>query len=93
MIIANITWSRGKNMIASKDERKAQMEIFDNSLAIKSNAPRHINGITCDVHNCVYHDGDNYCTADRVNIGNAAAVKCGETRCATFEMRGEITRK
>ena len=29
---------------------------------------KHIKGITCDVKNCVYHDGDAYCTADRIAV-------------------------
>lgn len=64
-----------------------------NLLAPTDSIPRHINGITCDVQSCVYHDGDNFCTAKRVQIGSMAAVKSSETRCATFEPRGEVTKK
>lgn len=70
------------------------MALFDNSLALRPDTlPRHINGITCDAHNCVYHEGDHFCTANRVNIGNVVAMTPSETRCATFEPRGKITRK
>ena len=70
------------------------MGLFTHNLLTPADAvPRHINGITCDVRSCVYHDGDNFCTAERVTIGSAAAVKSSQTRCATFEARGEITEK
>ena len=36
---------------------------------IKDKPPKHIRGIVCDVKNCVYHDGDNFCTANRISIG------------------------
>lgn len=69
------------------------MGFFDNRLTIGADTvPRHINGIYCDVRSCVYHDGDNYCTAKRVSIGNMTASSAAETRCSTFELRGDITR-
>lgn len=64
-----------------------------NLLSGPDSVPRHINGITCDARNCVYHDGDNFCTAERITVGSTAATRPSETRCATFELRGEITRK
>ncbi len=70
------------------------MGLFDNSLSVSPDTPpRHIRGITCDARNCVFHDGDIYCTAERVNIGNIVASSSAETRCATFEPRGGVTRK
>ena len=70
------------------------MGLFANNLITRADTvPRHINGIVCDAKNCVYHDGDSFCTAERVNIGNLVAQNSAETRCATFEARGEITRK
>ncbi|MBQ8551752.1 MAG: DUF1540 domain-containing protein [Clostridia bacterium] len=70
------------------------MGLFANNLAIGTDTvPRHINGITCDAKNCVYHDGDNFCTADRVTIGSIVSTRSSETRCSTFEPRGEITKK
>ena len=70
------------------------MGIFSERIVLGADSvPRHINGITCDVRNCVFHDGDNFCTASRVTIGSAAATDSEGTRCATFEPRGEITRK
>lgn len=47
--------------------------------------PKHIRGIICDVVNCAYHDGDNYCTAERVAIGPSYASMCADTVCATFK--------
>ena len=68
------------------------MAIFDNSLVPRVDTPpRHISGITCDARGCVYHDGDGYCTAERVNIGNIIARTSAETRCATFEPKAGIT--
>lgn len=70
------------------------MGLFTNNLITRADTvPRHIRGITCDAKNCVYHDGDNFCTAERVTIGNVASQRSAETRCATFEPRGEITKK
>lgn len=70
------------------------MGLLDNTLVPRADAvPRHISGISCDARNCVYHDGDNYCTAKRVSIGSMTATNAAETRCATFEPRSGITRK
>ncbi len=70
------------------------MGLFADNLALGSNTvPRHIRGITCDVKNCAYHDGDNFCTAERVTIGSVIATSREATRCATFEPRGDITKK
>lgn len=49
--------------------------------------PKHIRGISCDVKNCVYHDGDSYCTADRVAVGPSYATSCTDTVCATFRQK------
>ena len=69
------------------------MGFFDDRLVVSvNNPPRHINGIVCDARNCVYHDGDSYCTAARISIGSVTACHSSETRCATFVMRGDITR-
>lgn len=51
---------------------------------------RHIRGVSCDVKNCVYHDGDNYCTADRISVGPSYASCCGDTVCATFKQKTGI---
>ena len=57
---------------------------FDSNL-LGNSIPEHIRGIRCDVKNCLYHDGDNYCTASRINIGPSFASSCTDTACATFK--------
>ncbi|MBE6658529.1 MAG: DUF1540 domain-containing protein [Ruminococcaceae bacterium] len=47
----------------------------------------HIKGISCDVRNCVYHDGDCYCTAEKIAVGPSYATSCTDTVCATFKQR------
>lgn len=49
--------------------------------------PQHINGISCDVKSCAYHDGDSFCTAGKVSIGPSFAKKSGQTSCATYRQR------
>ena len=51
-------------------------------------APKHYNkGISCDAKNCVYHDCDCYCTADKINVGPSNATCSSDTVCATFKER------
>ena len=45
----------------------------------------HIKGINCAVKNCVYHDGESYCTAEHINVAHANATSSSETACATFK--------
>lgn len=46
----------------------------------------HINkGISCDVKNCYYHQGESYCTADRIVVGPSFATSSTDTVCATFK--------
>ncbi len=45
---------------------------------------KHIKGVVCDVKQCAHHDGDSYCTAQRISIGPGFAKTSGETACATF---------
>lgn len=68
------------------------MAIFGNNeyLNVKANdgsRPKHIRGISCDVKNCVYHDGDNFCTANRVSVGPSYATDSRDTACATFKAK------
>ncbi len=53
----------------------------------KGQTPKHIRGIICDVKNCSYHDGDNYCTADKIAVGPSYATNCTDTVCATFKQK------
>ncbi len=52
--------------------------------------PKHIAGVRCDVRNCVYHDGDNFCTAERISVGTTFAQNSAETVCATFKPRASL---
>ena len=47
--------------------------------------PKHIRGVSCDVKNCAYHDGDSFCTADRINVGPSYATACTDTVCTSFK--------
>lgn len=42
-------------------------------------------GINCDVKNCRYHEGDCYCTADKIVVGPSFATSSTDTVCATFK--------
>lgn len=42
-----------------------------------------INGICCDVENCVYNNGSCCCTASEVHVKTRAA-NADETMCETF---------
>lgn len=44
----------------------------------------HIQGIKCNVKNCVYHDCDTYCTAKEIAVGPQNANVSGDTLCVTF---------
>lgn len=55
-----------------------------------SSIPKHIAGVRCDVKSCVYHDGDSYCTADRISVGTSFARNSAETACATFKPRASL---
>ena len=46
---------------------------------------KHIQGIKCDVKNCVYHDCDTYCTAGQIAVGPSFATSSTDTVCATFK--------
>jgi len=58
------------------------MGIFDTS-----NVPKHIKGINCNVVNCAHHDGEGYCTAEKINVGPSYATNCTDTVCATFKQK------
>ena len=44
-------------------------------------------GVLCDVINCVYHDGESRCTAEKINVGPSYATSCTDTVCATFKQK------
>ena len=47
----------------------------------------HIKGISCDVKNCVHHDGETYCTAECIAVGPSHACTSADTICATFKQK------
>ncbi len=48
---------------------------------------KHIKGIHCEVKNCVHHDGECYCTADKIAVGATYANKAEDAACVTFEKK------
>ena len=51
----------------------------------KISTNRHLEGVCCDVKNCVYHDGEHRCTAKEINVGPTYATASNDTACATFK--------
>lgn len=45
----------------------------------------HIKGVSCDVKNCVHHDGESRCTAKEISVGPSYATTSHDTVCATFK--------
>ncbi len=50
---------------------------------------KHIEGIVCDVKNCIHHDCETHCTAKQILVGPSKACNSGETACTTFKARCE----
>lgn len=48
-----------------------------------------IKGVSCDVKNCVHHDGDDKCTAGQITVGPSYATTGSDTVCATFQPKAE----
>lgn len=48
---------------------------------------QHIEGISCSVRNCMYHDGESFCTTDKICVGPCHASSSTDTICATFKPR------
>lgn len=44
-------------------------------------------GVMCDVINCVYHNGEDTCTAEKITVGPSYATSCTDTVCATFKQK------
>jgi len=51
----------------------------------QSDRQDHMNSIICDVKNCVYHDGEDHCSAAGIQVGPTYAVSPADTVCATFK--------
>lgn len=54
---------------------------------VENGVCKHQKAIHCDAKNCVFHDGECYCTADRISVGPSNAKRSSETACATFEQK------
>ncbi len=46
-----------------------------------------LKGVSCDVKNCMYHDGDCKCTAKQISVGPGFASSSADTLCATFKQQ------
>ena len=47
--------------------------------------PKHIDGISCNVNNCVYnHQEGHQCTAQAIHVGPSYAETGTQTLCGTF---------
>lgn len=43
-----------------------------------------LGGVCCHVENCRHHAAGNFCTAERIDVKNEAALTKAETFCGTF---------
>ncbi|NLN82546.1 MAG: DUF1540 domain-containing protein [Clostridiales bacterium] len=41
--------------------------------------------VYCDVKNCVYHKGEDICTAGKIKVGPTHAISSLDTVCDTFK--------
>ena len=53
----------------------------------KCDMSKHIDGIKCDVKNCVYHSGKNECCAGCISVGPQSAKSSTDTVCVTFKAK------
>ncbi len=63
------------------------MGFFSDESCKCSGDQSHNKGVGCDVKNCIYHDGDHYCTAEKIAVGPSYATSCTDTVCATFKQK------
>jgi len=78
---------RGGNNNIVKLERENE-KIMENKIFNKdSKQVKENKGVLCDVCNCVYHNGENHCTATKINVGPSYATSCTDTVCATFKQK------
>lgn len=48
------------------------------------------NFISCEAVNCVYHKGQDTCTAEKIRVANEGACCCDDTKCSSFKIREKI---
>lgn len=53
----------------------------------KCDPKKHIDGIKCDVTNCVYHNGKSQCCAGCISVGPHNASSSTDTACVTFKAK------
>ena len=59
---------------------------MDNTTNTNFKTPcEHIEGIKCGVKNCMYHDGETFCTAKSIAVGPHFATSSADTVCVTFQ--------
>lgn len=65
------------------------MGLFETDGKCRGNAcgEKHNKGVGCDVKNCIWHDGEHYCTAPKIAVGPSYATSCSDTVCATFKQK------
>ena len=51
-----------------------------------------INGIMCDIKNCIYNDGKTHCTANCISLGPQNATDSSDLVCATFRDKNDSKR-
>ena len=51
----------------------------------QNNSCPHIQGVKCEVTNCMYNDKKQYCTAKEIKVGPQFASSSADTICSTFK--------
>ena len=49
------------------------------------NETKKLNGICCEVKNCIHNDGHSCCTANSIKVKNRMAIWGEETMCDTYK--------
>ncbi|MBE6639000.1 MAG: DUF1540 domain-containing protein [Ruminococcaceae bacterium] len=73
----------GNTEIENQEKRKCMNQFMPFDEEEKKSKKKN-KGVSCDVKNCTYHDGESYCTAEQIAVGPSYATSCTDTVCATF---------
>ena len=49
------------------------------------NETKKLNGICCEVKNCIHNDGHSCCTDNSIKVKNRMAILGEDTMCVTYE--------
>ena len=49
------------------------------------NETKKLNGICCEVKNCIHNDGHSCCTANSIKVKKRMAILGEETMCDTYK--------